>query len=316
PQILVLLTDGRANTGLSNTADIEDEFHRANTDKVSLFTLGFGNDVDFPFLRRLARQNAGEAVKIEVNLNATEQITSFYESVSTPLLTNIRLTCNSGVVSNTIYPYFIPNLFDGSELFFVGERIADSPIELNITGHSSEGELFYIIKLTTPSSTNKEDSWIEKIWVIAKIDDLLTRIGYGDNVENNTETVTSMALCYGILTPYTAMFIDTEASEEEEISEEEPEDTYDQTYAPTTNTYAGITMTQTTDAPHPPQTHTTTKSPYTTEKATYTEEPTTTTTTTTKQKPTSEESPAPGFAWLLVVVVIPSIIINRRLRKD
>lgn len=315
PAILVLLTDGRANTGLSNTADIKDEFHRTNTGDVSLFTLGFGNDVDFPFLRRLARQNAGEAVKIEENLNATEQITSFYESVSTPLLTNIRLTCNSGVVSNTIYPYFIPNLFDGSELFFVGERIANSPIELNITGHSSEGELFYIIKLTTPSSTNKEDSWIEKIWVIAKIDDLITRIGYGDDIENNTETVTSMALFYGILTPYTAMFIDTEASEEEEISEEEPHDSF----ATTTNTYKGHTVpptvVQTTMAAE--ATHTTKTT--TTEKESPSEAAFESSSSREQSKePTDTEvtSSSPGFVWMLIVIVIPSTIVIRRFRKE
>ncbi|MFX1513806.1 MAG: VWA domain-containing protein, partial [Promethearchaeota archaeon] len=174
PAILVLLTDGQPTAGITDKATIEFEFQVANIAEVSLFTLGFGNDVDFPFLQRLARQNAGEAFKIEENQDAIEQLTDFYGSISTPVLTNIVLTINSGVTDNVVYPYFIPNLFDGSEIFLVGEREADSTIDMIIEGVSASGEMDYRILLSDPSSTSPQDSWIEETWVIAKIDDLLT----------------------------------------------------------------------------------------------------------------------------------------------
>ena len=46
----------------------------ANTDDVNLFALGFGDDVDFDFLKKLALQNGGIARKIYTNADATLQL--------------------------------------------------------------------------------------------------------------------------------------------------------------------------------------------------------------------------------------------------
>ncbi|UCE14979.1 MAG: VWA domain-containing protein [Candidatus Heimdallarchaeota archaeon] len=227
PMILVLLTDGRPTSGLTNPVSIQEDFSEANNMEASLFTLGFGNDVDFQFLGQLARQNSGEAFKIEENLNAEDQIKNFYDSVSTPILVDLELTIHAGVVNNVVYPYFIPNLFDGSEIFLVGEREPESEIEMTITGQSSVGELQYHIELTAPSSTDPKDAWIEKTWAIATIDDLLKRIEYGESDVNLSATVTSMALYYGIVTPYTAMFIDT--LKDENFEENQVEEIYEKT---------------------------------------------------------------------------------------
>lgn len=209
PSILVLLTDGQPTSGITDPSTIEDKFRGANIAGVSLFTLGFGSNVDFQFLGRIARQNSGDAFKIEVDIDAAEQITDFYESVSTPILKNIKLTINSGVVHNLVYPYFIPNLFDGSEVFLVGERESGETLDLTISGESSAGKLDYQIVLSNPSSNEIKDRWVELIWAIAKIDDLINRIEYGDSSNDTKELVLSMALYYGIVTPYTAIFIDT-----------------------------------------------------------------------------------------------------------
>jgi hypothetical protein len=230
PLLLVLLTDGLPTAGITDITQIREDFHAANVADVSLFTLGFGNDVNFQFLGAIARENSGEAYKIEEGTDAAEQITNFYESVSTPILKNINLVINSGVVNNVVYPYFIPNLFEGSEIFLVGERRAGEVIHLTISGVSSVGQQNYQLSLSTSSSTNIEDSWIETTWAIAKIDDLLRRIEYGDTADETIALVTSMALDYGIVTPYTAIFIDT-------LEFENPEEVYD--YAATSYTYMG-----------------------------------------------------------------------------
>jgi Ca-activated chloride channel family protein len=216
PLLLVLLTDGKPTKGVTDPTQIEDNFAAANTAKASLFTLGFGNDVNFGLLGRLARQNSGEAFKIEENIDATEQITNFYDSVSTPIFKDVELLINNGVLNNEVFPYFIPNLFDGSEIFLVGEREAGQNIDFVITGVTSVGELSYNFELNIPSSNNIKDSWIELMWAIAKIDDLLRSIEYGEGNTELIDLVITMALEYGIVTPYTAIFIDTlEISENE-----------------------------------------------------------------------------------------------------
>ena len=45
-----------------------------NEDRVTLFALGFGNDVDFPFLKKMALQNKGFARKIYADSDAAIQL--------------------------------------------------------------------------------------------------------------------------------------------------------------------------------------------------------------------------------------------------
>ena len=226
PLLLVLLTDGRPTSGVTSPTQIKENFLAANTAKASLFTLGFGNDVNFELLGSLARQNSGEAIKIEENLEAVEQITNFYDSVSTPIFKDVELVIKNGVVDNEVFPYFIPNLFDGSEMFLVGEREVGETIDFIISGDTSVGYLSYSFELETPSSTNNKDSWIELTWAIAKIDDLLRNIEYGEGTNAAEELVTTIALEYGVVTPYTAIFIDTRENSDTEQTNEENSDDY------------------------------------------------------------------------------------------
>ena len=88
------------------------------------------------------------------------------------------------------------------------------------------GYLSYSFELETPSSTNNKDSWIELTWAIAKIDDLLRNIEYGEGTNAAEELVTTIALEYGVVTPYTAIFIDTRENSDTEQTNEENSDDY------------------------------------------------------------------------------------------
>jgi uncharacterized protein YegL len=242
PLLLVLLTDGRPTSGVTDPTRIEENFHAENTVNAALFTLGFGSGVNFELLGSLARQNSGEALKIEENIEAVEQITNFYDSVSTPIFKDVKLAIMSGVVDNEVFPYFIPNLFDGSEMFLVGEREAGEAIHFVISGDTSVGQLSYNFELDIQSSSDSIDSWIELTWAIAKIDDLLKNIEYGDSTTTIEEIVITMAFEYGLVTPYTAIFIDTQESLDTEYANEEYSGEYIAytTYSPDSPPGAGM----------------------------------------------------------------------------
>jgi len=215
PKVLVLLTDGRPTAGITNPATIEEEFSSLNAGeiKTSLFALGFGNNVNFPFLQSISRANDGDALKISEGSDATEQITEFYDIVSTPILVELTVNSISGV-SGEIYPFFLSNLYEGSEILLTGQR--DGIINITIAGKTSNGEESWILYESQPSNTGDEFQWVEQLYAIAKIDDLLTQITFlpGD-VSSIEAEVLELALHYGIVTPYTAIFIDTTVSEEE-----------------------------------------------------------------------------------------------------
>lgn len=223
PKVLVLLTDGVPTAGVTNKAAIEENFANDNAEVgASLFTLGFGNDVDFPFLQRLARGNGGDGVAIPEGDAAEEYIGDFYAMISTPLVSGLTVIATDGVVGN-LYPYFLPNLYEGSELFLVGLR--DGDLNITINGTTTEGPQTWQILLTSNSSTAEVEQWVEQLWAITKIDDLLTQISYtSGDISSLRQQVLDLALFYGVVCDYTAMFV--EVPEEDEVVTD-PEDTGD-----------------------------------------------------------------------------------------
>ena len=115
-----MLTDGKANAGKYTTPPtIRENILKLNTEEVSIFSLGFGYDVDFDFLKALSLENFGYAFRIYEGEDAGEQITNFYETISTPLLKNIKFNYDN---VDEVYPTEVDNLFEGSEITVVGKN--------------------------------------------------------------------------------------------------------------------------------------------------------------------------------------------------
>lgn len=60
--------------GESNIKKIQENVRSAIGGNISLFCLGFGNDVDYSFLDGMSRQNKGLARKIYLGSDATLQL--------------------------------------------------------------------------------------------------------------------------------------------------------------------------------------------------------------------------------------------------
>ncbi|XP_071509557.1 uncharacterized protein [Diadema antillarum] len=125
--MLIVLTDGNPNHGETDKAIIERNVHEAIGGDFSLFCLGFGADVDFPFLTRLALQNHGVARRIPERADARELLENFYLEVATPLLHDVEFRYSRGVMPNTLSERAFPNYFNGSELLVVGRLNPDLP---------------------------------------------------------------------------------------------------------------------------------------------------------------------------------------------
>jgi len=94
--IVVFLTDGLPTEGTTNTDTIRDNVKVANDGLgASVYTLGFGEDVDFEFLKALALENEGTATKIPASAQASSLLTGFYDTISIPLLMDIRFSYGS-----------------------------------------------------------------------------------------------------------------------------------------------------------------------------------------------------------------------------
>ena len=145
-QLVVMLTDGHPTVGTTNEDGILSLASTLLTDRpISLHCLGFGFDLNFNLLQRLALANNGFARRILEDESATEQLEGFFEEISSPILRDITITYPEGsleTVSNLLFPL----LFNGSELVVAGkfsaEVCVDNPtsIPVTVTGSGSTSQ--------------------------------------------------------------------------------------------------------------------------------------------------------------------------------
>lgn len=86
---------------------------------MSLFCLGFGNDVSYSFLDLMAKQNKGLARRIFVASDAAQQLQGFYREVSSTLLTDVDLRYPDNAVDSLTTSHF-NQLFNGTEIVVAG----------------------------------------------------------------------------------------------------------------------------------------------------------------------------------------------------
>uniref|UniRef100_A0A3P9BYC4 Inter-alpha-trypsin inhibitor heavy chain H3 n=1 Tax=Maylandia zebra TaxID=106582 RepID=A0A3P9BYC4_9CICH len=116
--MIFLLTDGMPNR-VTSPQLIQQNVFSAIGGIMSLFCLGFGNDVDYSFLDVMCRQNKGVARRIFEGSDAAIQLKGFYEEVSSPLLleVDLRYSENTDFLTKTHYS----QLFNGSEIVVAGQ---------------------------------------------------------------------------------------------------------------------------------------------------------------------------------------------------
>uniref|UniRef100_A0A8C2ZQ50 Inter-alpha-trypsin inhibitor heavy chain H3 n=1 Tax=Cyclopterus lumpus TaxID=8103 RepID=A0A8C2ZQ50_CYCLU len=136
--MIILLTDGMPNSGESNLKTIQENVRSAIGGKMTLFSLGFGNDVDYSFLDVMSRQNKGAARRIFEGSDAAVQLKGFYEEVASPLLLEVDLRYpEQAVVSVTKNHY--SQLFNGSEIVVAG-RLTDSDMDNFVVEVFAQGD--------------------------------------------------------------------------------------------------------------------------------------------------------------------------------
>uniref|UniRef100_A0A8B9UXD2 Inter-alpha-trypsin inhibitor heavy chain H3 n=1 Tax=Anas zonorhyncha TaxID=75864 RepID=A0A8B9UXD2_9AVES len=121
--IIIMLTDGQPNVGISNTEDIRTHVKKAIEGKYPLYNLGFGYGVDYGFLEKMALENKGLARRIYPDSDSALQLQGFYDEVSNPMLMDVELHYPENEISGLTKNSF-KHFYDGSEIVVAG-RFAD-----------------------------------------------------------------------------------------------------------------------------------------------------------------------------------------------
>uniref|UniRef100_A0A8B9HMT6 Inter-alpha-trypsin inhibitor heavy chain family member 6 n=1 Tax=Astyanax mexicanus TaxID=7994 RepID=A0A8B9HMT6_ASTMX len=195
--MIIFLTDGEATIGVT-AQDLILENAQSALGSVSLFCLAFGDDADFPLLKRLSMENRGIARMVYEDADAALQLKGFYDEVASPLLSDIQLSYMDNQAYDVTQALF-PNYFQGSELV--------------VTGKIKPGIRDLKVSLTANDSKQKvkvENHFVHRLWAYFTIKELLlAKINSTDPVVQRLlmEKATNLSLKYNFVTPVTSLIV-------------------------------------------------------------------------------------------------------------
>ncbi|MBN3319501.1 ITIH6 inhibitor, partial [Atractosteus spatula] len=258
--LIIFLTDGEPTTGVTSGDKIVKNAKEA-LGTASLFGLAFGNDADYPLMRRLSMENRGVARMIYEDADATLQLKGFYDEVASPLLFDIQLNYMDNHVYDVTRALF-PNFFQGSELVVAGRiKPGVKDLKVKVNAMDSEKQLTVENDVTVPSSGNATfgcpgdlqgiSGFVRRLWAYFTIKDLLqAKLNNTDPATQRilTEKATNLSLKYNFVSPVTSLVVVKPDTEEASLNATA-------TTTATTTTTTTTTATTTTTMP----THTTSR---------------------------------------------------------
>ncbi|XP_010009684.1 PREDICTED: inter-alpha-trypsin inhibitor heavy chain H3 isoform X2 [Nestor notabilis] len=215
--IVIMLTDGQPNVGISDTQEIQAHVKKAIEGKYPLYNLGFGYGVDYNFLEKMALENKGLARRIYPDSDAALQLQGFYDEVSNPMLINVELNYPENEISDLTRTNF-KHFYDGSEIVVAGRFIDDNQnhLTVDVRGEGANDALSYTTQQDaeqTAKALQEQEyifgEYIERLWAYLTIEQLLEKriAATGEEKENLTAEALDLSLKYKFVTPLTSMVV-------------------------------------------------------------------------------------------------------------
>ena len=206
--IIVFLTDGKPTAGVTSPYVIRENVKAANEVEVSVFTIAFGieDEENYDFLRALSLENCGTAERFYPSTNAETAINTFYETIATPVITNMDFSY-SDVDASDIVNTGYGTLFAGSDAIVLAKYPAgtgsiDSSIDaVTRTGKRDFDETFSVV-------SGSKNTFIPKLWAYTKIRRLMDQMLIEGETNSLVSGVTELSLEFGFVTPYTSLFVE------------------------------------------------------------------------------------------------------------
>ncbi|XP_064603732.1 inter-alpha-trypsin inhibitor heavy chain H4-like isoform X2 [Liolophura sinensis] len=234
--MLIFLTDGQATSGVTSSTKILQNIKTSN-DGVSIFSLAFGSGADFSLLQQISGQNNGLARKIYEDADATLQLTGFYDEISSPLLSELKITYLGDVDNSSLTENTLHCLFDGAEMVVAGRLSLDNnsnsvpTIDINIEGNLVDSTLvidqtFNMTDITLEDipTASAEDiqEFTHRLWVYLTIKQLVATTQQASDpqkVQEAKNKAKELALKYNFVTPFTSMVVTKPGDGDEEDKE-------------------------------------------------------------------------------------------------
>ncbi|MFQ5809516.1 MAG: VWA domain-containing protein, partial [Armatimonadota bacterium] len=230
PRIVVFLTDGQPTVGetdegaiIASVDDANQYAHGGGPGKAGVriaateakglapgagarvFVFGVGHDVNTHLLDKLAGENGGVPQYVEPEEDIELKVSSFYNKMSYPVLSDIAIDFGKVNVHN-FYPTALPDLFKGSQLRLFGRYEGDGHLAVKLLGRLAGKDREFAFDASFPEE-EQENEFVARLWASRRIGYLLDAIRLkGENEELKGEVI-ALSVEYGILTPYTSSLV-------------------------------------------------------------------------------------------------------------
>jgi Ca-activated chloride channel family protein len=195
PNYVLFLTDGLPTVGITRIADILKNIGRVNEQKSRIFVFGVGYDVNTELLDRISTENRGTSIYVDENEDLEVAISSYYEKISSPLLSDLHFFFGRIEVTD-LYPRVMPD----------GKYKGKGPVTVTLNGRVGKEKRRFTLR---DQKLVKEDtySFLVRLWATRRIGYLLEEIRLHGENEELVEEVKKLGLKYGIVTPYTSFLV-------------------------------------------------------------------------------------------------------------
>ncbi len=210
PTYLIFLTDGLPTVGETDRDKIIANFNAAAPSSIRLFAFGVGYDVDTYLLDTLTQGHHGRSTYVQPGQNLDEVVSGFYESISTPVLTDLSLDFGS-LSAYDIYPSPLPDLFAGSQVVVVGRYRQGGTVDVTLKGNvnGQAQTLSFPGQVFTDDSAGASDALtsLPRLWATRKVGYLLNKIRLEGVDKETVDQIVKLSIRYGIVTPYTSYLV-------------------------------------------------------------------------------------------------------------
>ena len=163
PLVALVVTDGDANYGVSDTAEILSRFTALNDGLVSVYMYGVKSSANRELIDVLTHGNRGESFVFEGwRWNAGEGMEELSERFRDPVLSDLRVIFASGVQVEA-YPLLLRNIYRGGTLEFVG-RVPSGTKEVSFSLRGLNGDNAYEGFFKLPFAAAATDPSIADAW--------------------------------------------------------------------------------------------------------------------------------------------------------
>lgn len=177
------------------------------------FPFGTGSSVNRMLIDGIAREGGGEPEYVLLNSSGNEVGRKFYERISAPVLTDVKLDFG-GMPVQEVFPHQISDVWAERPLYIKGRYTEPCSGTVTISGFASGKPYTEKLTVTLPEKESQNDV-IASIWARAKVDRLMSEDYFGAqsgsvNKELKDEII-KVALDHHIMTQYTS-FVAVEES--------------------------------------------------------------------------------------------------------